>query len=34
MQNYIQADLAPLKNTGTIKLYGEEGFAGMRRPAR
>ncbi len=31
MQNYIQADLAPLKNTGTIKLYGEEGFAGMRR---
>jgi methionyl aminopeptidase len=31
MQNYIQADLAPLRNTGTIKLYGAEGFAGMRK---
>jgi methionyl aminopeptidase len=31
MQNYIDAGLAPQRNTGTIKLYGEEGFAGMRK---
>lgn len=31
MQNYIQATAAPVKNTGTIKLYGEDGFAGMRK---
>lgn len=31
MQNYIQATAAPVKNTGTIKLYGEEGFEGMRK---
>ncbi|MGB4952225.1 MAG: type I methionyl aminopeptidase, partial [Rhizobiaceae bacterium] len=31
MQNYIEAGSAPLKNTGSIKLYGEDGFAGMRR---
>ncbi len=31
MHNYVSAELAPLKNTGTIKLYGEEGFAGMRK---
>jgi len=31
MQNYVAASQAPLKNTGSIRLYGEEGFAGMRR---
>ena len=31
MQNYIEAALAPPKNNGIIKLYGEDGFAGMRR---
>ena len=31
MQNYIEAAHAPHKNTGTIKLYGEDGFEGMRR---
>jgi methionyl aminopeptidase len=31
MQNYIDANRAPLKNTGTIKLYDEAGFAGMRK---
>jgi len=31
MQNYIDANHAPLKNTGTIKLYDETGFAGMRK---
>ncbi|MCB1438196.1 MAG: type I methionyl aminopeptidase [Nitratireductor sp.] len=31
MQNYIDANHAPLKNTGTIKLYDEAGFVGMRK---
>ncbi|MCO5132821.1 MAG: type I methionyl aminopeptidase [Phyllobacteriaceae bacterium] len=31
MQNYVEAGLAPVKNTGTIKLYGKDGFEGMRR---
>ncbi len=31
MSSYIEASQAPLKNTGTIKLYGEDGFEGMRR---
>ena len=31
MQNYVEAGLAPAKNTGTIKLYGKDGFEGMRR---
>ncbi|MEM9573613.1 MAG: type I methionyl aminopeptidase [Pseudomonadota bacterium] len=31
MVNYLEADLAPLKNTGQIRLHGEEGFAGMRK---
>ena len=31
MQNYVAAALAPLKNTGAIKLHGAEGFEGMRR---
>lgn len=31
MVNYLQADTAPLKNTGQIRLHGEEGFAGMRK---
>ena len=31
MQTYIDATHAPLKNTGAIKLYGPEGFEGMRR---
>ncbi|MCB1421923.1 MAG: type I methionyl aminopeptidase [Nitratireductor sp.] len=34
MQNYVEAGLAPAKNTGTIKLYGEDGFEGMRRAGR
>jgi methionyl aminopeptidase len=34
MQNYIQASAAPVKNTGTIKLYDDEGFYGMRRASR
>jgi len=34
MQNYIQAQSAPVKNTGTIKLYGEDGFDGMRKASR
>ena len=29
--NYVEAAEAPLKNTGQIKLYGAEAFAGMRR---
>jgi methionyl aminopeptidase len=31
MVNYIQATEGPLRNTGDIRLYGEEGFEGMRR---
>ncbi|MEM6665396.1 MAG: type I methionyl aminopeptidase [Pseudomonadota bacterium] len=27
---YVQADIAPVKNTGQIKLFGEDAFAGMR----
>jgi methionyl aminopeptidase len=34
MQNYIDASMAPVKNTGTIKLYDEAGFAGMRKASR
>lgn len=34
MQNYIEASHAPAKNTGTIKLYGKDGFEGMRRAGR
>ncbi len=28
---YIEADAAPYKNTGVIRLYGPEGFEGMRK---
>lgn len=28
---YVEAAVAPLRNTGDIKLYGPEGFEGMRR---
>jgi methionyl aminopeptidase len=31
---YIDAALAPLANTGQIKLHGPEGFAGMRKAGR
>lgn len=31
MTTYIAAKDAPMKNTGHIKLYGEDGFEGMRR---
>jgi methionyl aminopeptidase len=34
MINYIDAATAPLRNDGQIKLYGPEGFAGMRRAGR
>ncbi|MFV2093841.1 MAG: M24 family metallopeptidase, partial [Hyphomicrobiales bacterium] len=31
MMGYIEAGLAPLRNTGDIKLHGAEAFEGMRR---
>lgn len=31
MQNYIDAGLAPMRNTGVIRLYSQDDFAGMRR---
>ncbi|WOC17096.1 type I methionyl aminopeptidase [Pseudochrobactrum sp. MP213Fo] len=31
MVTYVNADSAPIKYTGQIKLYGPEGFAAMRR---
>lgn len=31
MVNYIDAATATLKNTGQIRIHGEEGFAGMRK---
>lgn len=31
MYGYVQAGLAPLRNTGEIKLHGPEAFDGMRR---
>lgn len=34
MQNYIQASSAPIKNTGTIKLYDQEAFEAMRRASQ
>lgn len=34
MQNYIQANSAPVKNTGIIKLYDAEAFEGMRRASQ
>jgi methionyl aminopeptidase len=34
MTNYVDATLAPPRNDGQIKLYGAEGFAGMRRAGR
>ncbi|MCT4656532.1 MAG: type I methionyl aminopeptidase [Cohaesibacter sp.] len=30
MVNYIPAPTGPMRNTGDIHLYGEDGFAGMR----
>ena len=29
--SYVEADQAPLRKNGHIKLYGPEGFEGMRR---
>ena len=34
MVTYLEADTAPLKNTGHIKLYNEEDFVGMRRASQ
>ncbi|WP_425418272.1 type I methionyl aminopeptidase [Oricola indica] len=34
MVTYLVAETAPLKNTGQIRLHGEEGFEGMRRASR
>jgi methionyl aminopeptidase len=34
MESYVEAALAPRKNDGQIKLYGEADFAGMRRAGR
>jgi methionyl aminopeptidase len=34
MVTYLEAELAPVKNTGQIRLHGEEGFEGMRRASR
>lgn len=31
MVSYIAAELAPQKNNGQIRLYGEDGFEGMRK---
>lgn len=31
MVNYIAAETAPIKNTGQIRLHGEQGFASMRK---
>ena len=30
MVTYLEADTAPLRNTGQIRLYGEDAFVGMR----
>jgi methionyl aminopeptidase len=34
MVTYLEAELASAKNTGQIRLHGEEGFEGMRRAGR
>jgi methionyl aminopeptidase len=34
MNLYVPASEAPARNSGAIKLHGEEGFAGMRRAGR
>ncbi|ODN70668.1 type I methionyl aminopeptidase [Methylobrevis pamukkalensis] len=34
MVTYVSAETAPLRNTGSIRLYGPEGFAGMHRAGR
>jgi methionyl aminopeptidase len=34
MMGYVEAGLAPNRNTGDIKLFDEAGFAGMRRAGR
>lgn len=34
MVTYLDADAAPLRNTGQIRLYGPDGFEGMRRACR
>ncbi|MBB4301737.1 methionyl aminopeptidase [Rhodobium orientis] len=34
MVSYIEAATAPLKNTGQIRLYSDDGFEGMRRAGR
>jgi hypothetical protein len=34
MESYVEAALAPRKNDGQIKLYGEADFAGMSRAGR
>ena len=31
MITYVDADVAPTRNTGQIRLYGEDAFEGMRR---
>ena len=34
MVTYLEASASPLKNTGQIRLYGEDGFEGMRKASR
>ncbi|WP_422370217.1 type I methionyl aminopeptidase [Hoeflea sp.] len=34
MVTYIEADSAPMKNTGQIRLYGPEDFKGMRKASQ
>lgn len=34
MVNYIEAASAPMKNTGAIRIYGENDFEGMRKACR
>ena len=31
MVTYLDAATAPLRNTGQIRLYGADGFEGMRK---
>ena len=34
MVTYVEADLAPSRNTGQIRLYGAEAFEGMRKACK
>ena len=34
MVTYIDAASAPMRNTGQIRLYGQDGFEGMRKASQ